>query len=77
MDVCINSLGLQASSTFDNIYTKSVILKGELFSAETQVGAYNNYGKLRSASKKFKIFCEQLKEVSAKPKRKATFRDMF
>ena len=45
MDVDSTSQRLQASNILDNVYEKSVILGGELSSAEMQASVGNNYGK--------------------------------
>ena len=37
----------------DNVYARSVILEGELFSAEMQAVVGNNYGKLQFAFNNF------------------------
>ena len=47
MDVYAISQTLQPSKTLDNGYAKSVILKGELSSAEIQAAVSNSYGKLQ------------------------------
>ena len=47
MDVDTTSQKLQASNILDYVYTKSVIMEGELSSAEMQVYVGNNYGKLQ------------------------------
>ena len=47
MNVFINSQNLQTTNILNNFYTKYVVLKGELSSAEMQVAAGNNYGKLQ------------------------------
>ena len=44
MNVDTISQVLQTSKTFDKVYTKSVILKGELCSAEMQSYITKNYG---------------------------------
>ena len=54
MDFDIISQTLQASKTIDNVYTKSVILKEHLSSAEMQNAASNNYGKIQSAFVSFR-----------------------
>ena len=46
MDIDTTSQRLQTSNIFDNVYATSVILEGELFSAEKQATVGNNYGKL-------------------------------
>ena len=75
MDVDITSKKLQAINTLVNVYAKSVILEGELSSAEIQAPVGNNYGKLQPALCKFqnilKITCQH-KKVSARPKRHGT-----
>ena len=70
-----------SSNILDYIYSKSVILEGELSSAEMQAIIGNNYGKLLSAFNNFrnilkKQTCQQ-QNVSAKPKRLVTLTDMF
>ena len=73
IDVCINRQCLQSTNILDNIYTKSVIVKGELSSSLTQVAAGNNNGKLQSACKNFLNILKRSNEqqnVSAKPKQK-------
>ena len=78
--VGITSQRLQASNILDDFYAKSVIMGGELSSAEMQAAVGNNYGKLQSAfdnfQKMLKKICQQQKE-SARPKRQATLTDMF
>ena len=49
MDVDTIIETLQASKTLDNVYAKSLILDGELSSAEMQAAVFNNYGKIQSA----------------------------
>ena len=63
---------LQATNISDNIYTKSVILEGELWSAETQVAPGSNYGKLQTAFLNFQNTYKRTSEqqtVSGKPRR--------
>ena len=40
---------LQVNNILDNVYVKSVILEGELSSAEMQAAVSNNYGNIQSA----------------------------
>ena len=65
MNVDTTSQRLQASNMFDNVYAKSVILEGELSSAEMQVYVGNNYGKLQFLFNNFPNI------------RQATLTDMF
>ena len=71
---------LQANNILDNVYARSVILKGELSSAEMQAAVGNNYGKLQFA---FNNFWNVLKKtdwqqkVSTQPKRQATLQTCF
>ena len=53
MHVDTTSERLRASNIYGNIYAKSVILEGELSSAEMQADVGNNYGKLQFAFKNF------------------------
>ena len=81
MDVATYIQRLQGSNILDNVYAKSVILEGELFSAEMQAAAgKNNSKKLQSAFNNFqnilKKTCQQQK-VSARPKRQAILTCMF
>ena len=45
---------LQASKTLDNVYSKFVILEGELSSAKMQAAVSNNYEKIQSAFVNFR-----------------------
>ena len=54
MDVDTTSQRLQASNILDNVYSKSVILEGELSSAEMPAAVGKNYGKLQFAFNKFR-----------------------
>ena len=53
MDVDITIQRLQSSNILDNFYAKSVILEGELSSAEIQAAVGNNYGKVQFAFNNF------------------------
>ena len=53
MDIDTTSQRLQTSNIFDNVYATSVILEGELFSAEKQATVGNNGGKLQSIFNNF------------------------
>ena len=55
MDVDTTGQRLQASKFIDNFYAKSVILEGELSSAEIQADVGNNYGKLQFGFDNFRI----------------------
>ena len=76
MDVNITSQRLQASNILDNVYTMSVILEGQMSSAEVQTAVGKNDGKLQFAFNNFqnilKQTCHQQK-VSNRPKQQATF----
>ena len=56
MGVDTTNQRLQASNILNNVYAKSVILEGELSSAELQVFISNNYGKLQFAFVNLRIF---------------------
>ena len=53
MDINNTSKKLQANTIFNNVYAKSVILEGELSSAEMQAAAGNKNGKVQSAFNNF------------------------
>ena len=55
MDVDTPIQRLQASNILDIFYAKSVILEGELSSAEVQAAVGNNYGKLQFGFNNFRI----------------------
>ena len=55
MYVDTTSQRLHASNILNNVWAKSVILEGELFSAEIQDAVGNNYGKLQFAFNNFQI----------------------
>ena len=74
MDVDTTSQRLQTSNIPNIVYTTSVILKGELSSAEMQAAVCNNYGKIQSTLNNFQMILEKL---FAKPKQQATLRNMF
>ena len=54
MDVDTTNQRLQASDILDNVYAKSVILKGELSSVEMQAAVGNKYGKLHFVFNRFR-----------------------
>ena len=60
MDVDTTSQKLQASNILDYVYTKSVIMEGELSSAEMQDVVVNNYGEIQSAFNHFRIILKKL-----------------
>ena len=61
MDVATYIQRLQGSNILDNVYAKSVILEGELFSAEMQAAAgKNNSKKLQSAFNNFQNILKAL-----------------
>ena len=55
VEVGITSQMLQASYIFDDCYSMSVILEGELSSTEIQTDVGNIYGKQQSAFAKFDV----------------------
>ena len=59
MEVDSTSQALQASNIYENVYVKTVILEGELSSAEMQAVVSNNYGKLQSAFNSFSKYFEK------------------
>ena len=61
MDVDTTSQRLESSNILNNDYVKSVILEGELYSAEMQALVSNTYGKLQFA---FNNFRNSLKEIT-------------
>ena len=80
MDVDTTRRRLQASNVLVNVYAKSVILEGELSSAEIQAVVGKNYGKLQFPFNNFRNNFKktyQQQKVSAKPKRQATLNDVF
>ena len=60
MDVDTNSERLQASNILDNVFGRSVILEGELSSAEMQADVGNNYGNLQFAFNNFQSIMKKL-----------------
>ena len=66
MDVDTTSKRLQDSNILDNVYARSVILEGELYTAEMQAAIGNNYGNLQITFNNFKSImkkktCQQQK----------------
>ena len=57
MDIDTTTQRLKTSNILDNIYAKSVILEGELSSAEIQAVVFNKYGKIQSAFVNFRYTC--------------------
>ena len=79
MDADATSQNSQASNLVD-VYTTSLILEGELPSAEMQAAVGNNYWKLQYAFNNFMNMLNktwQKQKMSTKPKRKATLEDML
>ena len=53
---------LQACNILDNFYAKSVILEGELYSAEIQAVVSNNYGKLQFGFNNFRNILKKTRQ---------------
>ena len=78
MDVDTTSQRLQAINILNNAYAESIILEGELSSAEMQAAVGKNYGKLLFTFDNFRnMLKKNFPKTKTKPKRQATLTDMF